>query len=129
MIHDEKELRPYYEMKAIDVVVDEQDSSSIYKEIKNAIRELMFQIWEIENITTFRYEPYHLLDSTKRGNIFYDNGDIRISLNPALKDFFIELSHYTTYEIKWYMTLKSWYSMRMFEALSAFKDIRITVWH
>ncbi|MDX1903064.1 MAG: replication initiation protein [Thermonemataceae bacterium] len=127
MIHDEKELRPYYEMRATDIVVNEQDSSSIYKKIKNAIDELMEQIWRIENITTFQYEPYHLLDSTKRGNVFYNNGTLRISLNPALKDFFIELSHYTTYEIKWYMMLRSWYSMRMFEALSAFKDTGIWI--
>jgi plasmid replication initiation protein len=33
--------------------------------------------------------------------------------------------NYSTYELKWYMTFKSWYSMRLFELLAAFKDTGI----
>ena len=68
-----------------------------------------------------------MIDTTKDHEEHYNNGTIRIALNPLLKPFFLELSHYTTYELKWYMTLRSWYSMRMFEALSAFKDTGIWV--
>jgi plasmid replication initiation protein len=32
------------------------------------------------------------------------------------------MAHYTTYDLKWSMTFSSWYSMRLFEILSAYKD-------
>jgi plasmid replication initiation protein len=127
MIHDEQELRPYYEMKVVDIALDEQDASSIYKEAKKAIDELLDQKWFIENPIEKKFRGYHLIDTTKDHEEHYNNGNIRIALNPLLKPFFLELSHYTTYEIKWYMALRSWYSMRMFEALSAFKDTGIWV--
>lgn len=126
MIHEEHDLRTYYEMKAVDIVVDDQDSSSIYKKVRIAIDELMKQIWTMENPQDKKFRAYHLLNSTEH-NVFYENGVIRVALNPALKPFFIELSHYTTYELKWYMSLQSWYSMRMFEILSAFKDTGIWI--
>ena len=127
MIHDEQELRPYYEMRATDIIPEEKTNEAIYSRTKEAIEELLKQIWIIENPIEKKFRGYHLIDTTKDHEEHYNNGIIRIALNPLLKPFFIELSHYTTYEIKWYMTLRSWYSMRMFEALSTFKDTGVWV--
>ena len=63
----------------------------------------------------------HVLN-TSDARCGYEKGVITIVLNPLLKPMFIALSHYTTYELKWYMTFKSWYSMRLYGLLSAFKD-------
>lgn len=127
MIHDEQELRPYYEMRATDIIPDEKTNEAIYSRAKEAIEELLKQIWIVENPIEKKFRGYHLIDTTKDHEEHYNNGTIRIALNPLLKPFFLELSHYTTYELKWYMTFKSWYSMRMFELLSAFKDTGIWV--
>lgn len=128
MIRNEQSFRPYYEMKVKDIIPDDINSENVYQEVKKSLRQLLSQVWDIENITDKKYIPYQLVISGK-DNTFYDYGKgvIRIALHPDLKDFFIELSHYTTYEIKWYMSLSSWYSMRMFELLSAFKDTGIWV--
>jgi plasmid replication initiation protein len=127
MIHDEQELRPYYEMRATDIIPDEKTNEAIYSRAKEAIEELLKQIWIVENPIEKKFRGYHLIDTTKDHEEHYKNGSIRIALNPLLKPFFIELSHYTTYELKWYMTFKSWYSMRLFEILSAFKDTGIWI--
>jgi plasmid replication initiation protein len=127
MIQDEQELRPYYEMRATDIISDEKTNEAIYSRAKEAIEDPLKQIWIVENPIEKKFRGYHLIDTTKDHEEHYKNGIIRIALNPLLKPFFIELSHYTTYELKWYMTFKSWYSMRLFEILSAFKDTGIWI--
>ena len=85
--------------------------------------------WEIEDLKTKYFSFRHLLDTTKTiandgFECAYKDGMITIVLNPALKPYFIELAHYSIYELKHYMHFTSWYSLRMFELLSAFKDTR-----
>ncbi|MGX5858737.1 replication initiation protein [Dyadobacter jiangsuensis] len=118
---DDLELRQYYQMHVTDVARTDQDISSVYKEVKKAFDELTDLKWLIEDIHRKKFSYRHLLN-TSDVHCGYDNGIILVALNPILKPYFIEIAHYTTYELKHYMHFSSWYSMRMFELLSAFSD-------
>lgn len=124
---EDKEFKPYYNMHVTDVVTPGVDKTSAYKEVKKAFKELCNQVWFFEDLNTKEFVPRHLLDTTKNYQkdgfeTAYKNGYLTIALNPALKNYFIELAHYSTYELKDYMTYKSWNTMRICEILSAFKD-------
>jgi plasmid replication initiation protein len=123
---NDNKLKSYFELHASDVIVG-SDSGKVYKDIKQAFRDLASAVWMIEDIDSNRFEPRNLLDTTKTEKkdgfrTAYDNGRITIALNPALEDYFIALSHYSRYELKNYMKFKSWYSMRFWEILSAYQD-------
>jgi plasmid replication initiation protein len=131
-IRDEDlQLRAYYHIHISHVVTEAGiTSNDVYKHIKNAMDQLTDLKWNFEDLETHRFVPRHLLDTTKTiaENGFecgYTQGWITVVLNPALRAYFLQLAHYSTYELKHYMTFKSWYSMRMFELLAAFKDTGI----
>jgi hypothetical protein len=131
---NEFEFKPYYQMHVLDVISPENgtDIKSAYKEVKKAFEELTHQAWYFEDLKNQRFVPRHILDTTKVREVdgfecCYDKGQITVVINPALKPYFLQLAHYTTYEIKHYMTFKSWYSMRLFELLAAYKDTGIWV--
>lgn len=127
-IHEnDNKLKPYFELHATDVIVGSSDSGRTYKDIQQAFKDLASAVWIIEDIELKKFEPRNLLDTTKTEKkdgfkTAYIDGRITIALNPALEDYFIALSHYTRYELKHYMKFKSWYSMRLWEILSAFSD-------
>ena len=116
---DDSSLRPYYQMH-ISSVISNADVDA-YTKIKAAFIELSQLHWLLEDLEKKRFEVRHLLN-TSDINCRYEDGYITIVLNPILKPYFIELAHYTIYELKHYMHFSSWYSLRMFELLSAFKD-------
>lgn len=118
---DEMEFRPYYQMYITDVCPPGMDISSAYKELKKAFDQLTDLKWLIEDLESERFYYRHLIN-TSDANCGYDSGTITIVLNPLLKPYFVELAHYTEYEVKHYMHFSSWYSMRLFELLSAFRD-------
>ncbi|MBL4753806.1 MAG: replication initiation protein [Flavobacteriales bacterium] len=121
---DDDGLRPYYQFHITDIISTDSERSSYYGAIKKAFDELTDLKWLIEDLGTKRFAYRHLLNTSdiKCG---YTNGNITVVLNPILEPYFIALSHYTTYQLKWYMRFSSWYSMRLFELLSAFKDTGI----
>lgn len=119
---DDNELRPYYQMHISDVVPTTH--SDFHAKVKKAFDELTDLKWLIEDISTKYFAFRHLLN-TSDVNCAYKDGTISIVLNPLLKPYFIELAHYSIYELKHYMHFSSWYSLRMFELLSAFKDTGI----
>jgi plasmid replication initiation protein len=121
------QFKKYYQIHISNVVSVDQDMKSAYKEVKKAFEELLHQYWMFEDLKTSKFIPRHILDTTKIEakdgfECGYVNGNITVVINPALESYFLQLSHYTTYEIKHYMSFKSWYSMRMFELLAAYKD-------
>jgi plasmid replication initiation protein len=124
-------LKPFYQMHIRDIVREASvDRNTAYKEVKKALKELSDQSWEFEDITRGKWTIRHLVDTTKiliedGFEYGYDSGTITVVLNPSLKPFFIELGHYSTYLLHDYMKFKSWYSMRLYEILEAFKDTGI----
>ena len=119
---DDSDLRPYYQMHISDVVPT--TDSDFHAKVKKAFDELTDLKWLIEDISTKYFAFRHLLN-TSDVNCAYKDGTISIVLNPLLKPYFIELAHYSIYELKHYMHFSSWYSLRMFELLSAFRDTGI----
>jgi plasmid replication initiation protein len=121
------QLAPFYRFHVRDVATPDQDKTSIYKDIKKAFDELTDLKWLFEDISKETFTFRHLLN-TSDANLGYSQGWITVVLNPLLTPYFVALAkNYTTYELKWYMTFKSWYSMRLFELLAAFKDTGVWV--
>ena len=120
---DDYELRPFYQMRIEDVVEHSGITRrAVYNEVQGAIVELLTTVWYFESLDKKEWRGRHLLDTTKEETAGYKDSIITIPLNPALADYFINVAHYTSYELAQYMRLKSWYSMRFFEILSACKD-------
>lgn len=128
---NDNQLKPFYQMDVSDIMrAGEVKGKSAYQEAKKALDELAVQIWRIEDVENEIYRPKQLINTStlesKEGFEYgYKNGTITIVLNPALEPYFVELSHYTRYELKSYMSFKSWYSMRFWEILSAYQDTGI----
>ncbi len=118
---DDSAFKPYYQLRVADIVPSDAIHGQVYSHVKKAFDELTDLKWLIEDLENEKFAYRHLLN-TSHAKCGYDKGLITIALNPLLKDYFIELSHYSTYDLKWAMVFKSWYSMRLFEILSAFKD-------
>lgn len=121
---DEYALRPYYQFRIGDIIADADiTQDTAYKPIKAALRELTDVKWEFESLDGKEWYVRHLLDTTNyEMPVGYKNGIITVLLNPALQPYFIKVAHYTKYQLSNYMSLRSWYSMRFFEILSAFRD-------
>ena len=120
---DEFTLRPYYQFRITDMTADAGiTKETAYKEVQGALLELLAAIWEFESLDKSEWFARHLLDSTKERAVGYKDGIITVLLNPQLEPYFLQIAHYTKYQVNNYMNLKSWYSMRFFEILSAFRD-------
>ncbi|GAB3513938.1 hypothetical protein GCM10027341_56480 [Spirosoma knui] len=120
---DDFKLRPYYQFRIVDIVTEAGiTKETAYKEIQGALLELLAAIWEFESLDGKEWFARHLLDSTKERAVGYKDGIITVLLNPQLEPYFVQIAHYSTYQLNNYMGLKSWYSMRFFEILSAFRD-------
>lgn len=118
---DDSDFKPYYQLRVSDIVAPNSIHGQVYSHVRKAFDELTDLKWLIEDLENEKFAYRHLLN-TSDAKCGYDKGMITIALNPLLKDYFIELSHYSTYDLKWAMVFESWYSMRLFEILSAFKD-------
>jgi plasmid replication initiation protein len=121
------QLAPFYRFHVKDIATPDQDKTSIYKDIKKAFDELTDLKWLFEDVSKETFTFRHLLN-TSDANLGYSQGWITVVLNPLLTPYFVALAkNYSTYELKWYMTFKSWYSMRLFELLAAFKDTGVWI--
>lgn len=118
---DDKDFKPYYQLHITDILDKNQESGDFVKNVKTAFDELTDLKWFFEDLKEDKFAFRHLIN-TSHAKCGYEKGVITVALNPLLKDLFIALANYTTYELKWYMTFKSWNSMRLFEILSSFKD-------
>lgn len=123
---DDFKLRPYYQFRIVDIITDAGiTKETAYKEVQGALRELTSAAWEFESLDSSEWYIRHLLDTTKEKAVGYKDGVITVLLNPQLEPYFIQIAHYSTYQLNNYMGLKSWYSMRFFEILSAYRDTGI----
>lgn len=120
---DDFKLRPYYQFRISDIITEAGiTKETAYKEVQGSLRELTSAAWEFESLDGSEWYIRHLLDTTKEKAVGYKDGVITVLLNPQLEPYFVQIAHYTKYQLSNYMSLKSWYSMRFFEILSAFRD-------
>ena len=121
---DDSQLREFYQLRVTSIVDDsELDVVSAYSFVKRALRELATVQYEFEDLEDHEWYFLHLLDSTKKKRVGIKNGIITIVLNPELTPYFVNIAgQYSTYKLDAYMGLHTWYAMRFYEILSAFRD-------
>jgi plasmid replication initiation protein len=125
---NDHKLKKYYQIHASDIIeAADLKGKSPYSVCKKALDELAAQIWRFEDLEKEIYRPKHLINTStiekKDGFEYgYVDGLITVVLNPFLEPYLVELSHYTKYQLENYMKFESWYSMRLWEILSSFRD-------
>ena len=119
---DATELKSYYQVKVSDL----GDLAGVkigYDQMKKSFQEMLSISWLIENARQDAFVAKQLLNTSSPDiDCEYRNGVITLVLNPTLTPFLTNLSNYTNYQVKWYMTFSSWYSTRMYEILSSYKS-------
>jgi len=123
-IRDEGEVKEYYQITAEKIIREtDLDKYEVYKRMKGVVYELANIVYFIEDEETKTVIPRHLLDTTRFKNpAGYNNGTLTVAFNPQLNGIVNHLAHYSRYELNSYINFASWYSMRLYELLSAFKD-------
>lgn len=122
-IKSEGIVQEYYQITA-DKIITETGLSrqEVYKCMKGVTYELAMVTFFIEDEKTNKYIPRHLLDTTRFENpAGYYNGKLTVAFNPQLIPFVKEMANYSQYELSSYVNFNSWYSMRLYEILSAFR--------
>lgn len=121
---EEDEMRDFYQVRAMDIVrSSDMSKNEVYRSMRETIFELVHVAFFFEDEKNQKIIPRHLLDTTRFENpASYQNGILTVALNPALRDIIMQLAHYSQFELDSYMKYSSWYSMRLCEILSAFKD-------
>lgn len=123
-IKDKDKINEVYHIRAADLIRQTDLSrQAIYRHMKDVIYELSNICFYFDSESSDTIIPRHLLDTTRYENpVEYRNGILTIAFNPALHNLITELSHYSQYELDAYLKFSSWYSMRIWELLSAYKD-------
>ncbi len=114
-------LEPYYKFHVNDLNHNYKNPKDFKKDLKKAYKELVETSWYIQDVGGNRWAYYNILNTTIRG-IGYDSGYLIVSFNPLLEPYFIELARYSNIQLRWFMSLQSWYSMRIMECLSTYRD-------
>ena len=121
---EEGEMRDFYQVRAADIIrKTDVAKEEVYRTMRETIFELVNVAFFFEDAKNHEIIPRHLLDTTRFENpASYKNGVLTVALNPTLRDIIMQLAHYSQFELDSYMNFSSWYSMRLWELLSAFKD-------
>ncbi len=130
-IKEEGDIKEYYQISA-DKIVQETglQKSEVYKRMKSVVYEMSNVVYFFEDDETGTVIPRHLLDTSRFENpAGYYNGKLTVAFNPQLKGIVNQLSHYSRFELERYVKFGSWYSMRLYELLAAFKDKDYVEWN
>lgn len=124
---DDLQFRDCYVVNVISLMPDSSlagGTGSLYTRARAALDELREVYWNFESLDNKEFHDWHLLDSSQGQRNEVVDGKITLVLNPQLAPYFLNLvSDYSTYELAGYMELQSWYSMRFFEILAAFRTV------
>lgn len=131
-IREDGEVKEFYQITA-DKVINETglNKKEVYKRMKGVVYELAQIVYFVESEEgDGTIIPRHLLDTTKFDNpAGYYNGMLTVAFNPQLNGIVNELAHYSNYELNSYVNYSSWYSMRLYELLYAFRDQKEVDWY
>jgi len=130
-IREDGEVKEYYQITA-DKVINETglNNLEVYKRMKGVVYELAHIVYFIESDDKETVIPRHLLDTSRFENpAGYYNGMLTVAFNPQLKGIVNHLAHYNEYELNAYVNFSSWYSMRLYELLSAYRDKNTIEWN
>ena len=119
----------YYQFRVSDLVKasDIKDKDSLYKDVKKTLDELAKVVWSFEDPEREIYYPNQLIDTNtslkKNGYKYgYEKGMITMVFNDEVHEILLNMAHYSSFELEPYMKFRSWYSTRLWEFFSAFKD-------
>lgn len=120
----ESGYKEYFQILASDIIKEtEIDHSNVYRNMRAVAEELISICFFFEDEKEQTFIPRHLVDTTRFQNpVGYHKGVLTVAFNPTLKEIILELAHYSEYELSSYLKCSSWYSMRLFELLSAYRD-------
>lgn len=123
-IKEDGEVKEYYQITASKIISEvDLDKKEVYKRMKGLVYELASIVYFLEDEESQTVTPRSLLDLTRFKNpAGYSNGVLTVAFNPQLKGIINHLAHYSRYELNAYVNFSSWYSMRLYELLAAFKD-------
>jgi len=123
-IKEENKVKEFYQIRTSDIIQETGlDRAAIYRNMKTIVYELDNVVYYFEDDETQTFIPRRLVDTSRYKNpVGYYNGVLTVAFNPTLKDIILQLAQYTEYELSIYMKFSSWYSMRLYELLSSFKD-------
>jgi hypothetical protein len=121
---EEGDMREFYQIRALDIIgATGIDKGTVYGQMRLVLKELIGVYFMFESEKNDTIIPRHLVDTTRFKNpLSYNNGVLTVAFNPTLRDVIMELTHYSKYELDTYMRFSSWYSMRLWEILYAFRD-------
>jgi hypothetical protein len=120
----DNEFKPFYQIRAVDIIRETGlHKDEVYYRMGKVVYELAHVVYFFENKKEHTIIPRHLLDTTRYANpAGYHNGVLTVAFNLTLKEIIMELAHYSEIELNTYLRFSSWYSMRLWELLSAYKD-------
>lgn len=123
---NDEEMPDFFQISANKIIRDVSlDKSSVYKKMKEVMKELVNVVYYIRDEEAEEIIPRHLIDTTRyKQPTRYSNGVLTLAFNPQLKKVMKELSHFSNYELNRYLSFSSWYSMRLYEILSAYRDFQ-----
>lgn len=125
LIKEDGQVQEYYQITADKIFKDTDvvDRNQIYREMKSIVYELSEICFYLEDEASGRIIPRHLLDTTRFENpAGYYDGKLTVAFNPRLSNVVANLAHYSQFELKRYVNFGSWYTMRLYEILEAFRD-------
>ena len=121
--------KEYYQFRVSDLIKasDVKDKKSVYKEVKRTLDDLIKVAWAFEDPEREIYRPKQLINTAaieeEDGYEYgYKDGLITLVFNPTMHKLLIDIAHYSSFELEPYMKFRSWYSTRLWEFFSAFKD-------
>ena len=120
---DDFQLREFYQLRTVSLLDEADDHNGAYVFAKRALYELARVQWEFEDKETQTWYVRSLLDTTQERRVGIKEGIITVILNPQLAPYFVQIAgRFSTYNLNGYLGLSSWYSMRLYEMLSAWRD-------
>ncbi|MCY6354833.1 replication initiation protein [Clostridium sp. ZS2-4] len=120
MIKKDDEDFKEYEFKIKDLMkILNTTNKRFYRDIDNLTDLLMQRIIKIKDGNTNKFTKYHWVDVAK-----YNNGILKLKINPDLKPFYLSLDWYTKYQLKNVLQFKSAYSFRVYELLKQYQKLK-----
>lgn len=122
------EEKPYYQFSVSDIVkILDIDRSSARKQIKEALFAFTRTVWEFEDEELEIYEPRQLVTTEatyEEDGYAYGirNGLVTMVFSKVVHRMLVNIAHYSSMELDPYIRFKSWYSTRLWEIFSAYRD-------
>lgn len=116
---EDKNCSQEYKISVASILPENEQHTAIYSIAKEAVDNLVKAMFTREDISKKKYTAYPFFQ-----RIEYENGYISAIFNHLLADMLFTLKQFfTTYNLIEYISLKSVYSMKLFEILKSYESL------